>query len=144
MRSESCSFIWHPNVRSRYLRSLRGPARLRLDSAPEPTCSVIAPRLPGARALLGVLDRAGLPHDRDLDLARVLELLLYLLGDVARHDLRREVVDVLRLDHDPDLATGLHRVHLLDARVARADLLEALEPLDVGLQALAPSPGPAA
>src|SRR5215510_15276986 len=110
MRSESCSFIWHPNVRSRYRRS------------------VMAPRLPVAPHLLRVLDRARLAHHRDLDLARVLELLLDLLGDVARHDLRREVVDVLGLDHDPDLAAGLHRVDLLDARIARADLLEPLEP----------------
>src|SRR5262245_4967422 len=141
MRSESCSFIWHPKVRSRYLRSLRGCARLRLDSAPEPPRSLMASRLPG---LLRVLDRAGLPHHGDLDLARVLELLLDLLGDVARHDLRRQVVHVLRLDHHPDLAAGLHRVDLLHARVARADLLQALEPLDVGLQALAPRPRTAA
>ena len=40
-----------------------------------------------ARALLRVVDRAALPDDHDLDLARVLELLLDLLGDVAReHD----------------------------------------------------------
>src|SRR5919198_5256659 len=144
MRSESCSFIWHPKVRSRYLPSLRGCARFRLDSAPEPPRSLTALRLPGRRGLLRVLDRARLPHHGDLDLSGVLELLLDLLGDVARHDLRGQVVHVLRLDHHPDLAAGLHRVDLLHARVARADLLQALEPLDVGLQALAPRPRPAA
>src|SRR5437870_3769270 len=62
-------------------------------------------RLP-ARAesrLPGVLDGPGLPHDGDLDLAGVLELLLDLLGDVPSQDLSPNVVYVHRFDHDPDL-----------------------------------------
>ena len=78
-----------------------------------------------------------LPDHRDPDLTRVLQLLLHLLRDVARDHLRGEVVDVLRLDQDPDLAARLHRVDLLDAREGVADLLQAFQPLDVGLERLA-------
>src|SRR4249920_539882 len=104
----------------------------------------MTPQATFAPVSFGVLDRTRLAHDRDLDLPGVLQLLLDLFGDVPRHHLGGEVVDVLGLDHHADLATGLHRVDLLDARVARADLLEALEALDVGLQALAAGPRAAA
>src|SRR5262245_12142741 len=57
------------------------------------------------RGLLRVLDAADLTHDCDADLARVLQLLLDPLGDVAREDLGTEIVDVFGLDHDADLAT---------------------------------------
>src|SRR5215217_4901763 len=102
------------------------------------------PRPPQAGGSLGVLDAADLADHRDLDLPGVLELLLDPLGHVAGQDLGGDVVDVLRLDHDPDLAPGLHGEHLVDTGVAAGDLLEALQALDVGLQGLAPRPGAAA
>jgi hypothetical protein len=52
-----------------------------------------------SNSLFRVLHGAGLAHGRDLDLPGVLELLLDLLGDVASHDLRREVVDVVGPHH---------------------------------------------
>ena len=45
-----------------------------------------------------------------------------------------QVVDVVGLDHDADLSARLHREGLHDAGVGRADLLEALQALDVGLE----------
>ena len=99
---------------------------------------------PTPSSSLGVLDAADLADDGDLDLPRVLELLLDPLGHVAGQDLGGDVVDVLRLDHDPDLAAGLHGEDLVDARVAAGDLLEALQALDVGLERLPAGPGPAA
>src|ERR687897_3265708 len=93
---------------------------------------------------LGVLDAADLANHRDFDLPRVLELLLDPLGHVAGQDLGGHVVDVLGLDHDPDLAAGLHGEDLVDPRVAAGDLLEALQTLDVGLERLPPRPRPAA
>ena len=73
MRSESCSFIWHPKVRMKYVPLL----------------------VHQTTRLLGVGRRAAsLPDHHDLDLARVLELLLDLLGDVAGDDLGLQVVDV--------------------------------------------------
>src|SRR5947209_6680692 len=87
-------------------------------------------------ALLGVLGGPGLAHDRDADLPGIGQLFLDLLGDVTRDHLRGDVVDLFRLDHHPDLATGLHGEHLLHAWLLARDLLDALEPLDVVLQRL--------
>src|SRR2546426_3442715 len=122
IRSESCSFIWHPKVRIRYFCSI-GPQ---------------ATRLPG------VLGRADLADHRDLDLAGVLELLLHLFRDVPRDHLCGEVVDRLGLDQDADLTSRLHRVDLLDPGERVADLFEPLQTLDVGLERLATSARPAA
>ena len=76
MRSESCSFIWHPKVRT-------------------------GTRLASSQAIyqgyLAYSTARSLPHDRDPDLARVLQLLLDLLGDVAGQDLGGQIVDVRRL-----------------------------------------------
>src|SRR4051795_3335311 len=94
--------------------------------------------------LLGVLRGAGLADDRDADLAGVGQLFFDLLGDVARDDLGGDVVDLVRLDHHPDLATCLHREHLLDAGLLARDLLDPLEPLHVVLERLAPRTRPAA
>src|SRR4051795_2933153 len=93
--------------------------------------------------LLGVLRGAGLADDRDADLAGVGQLFFDLLGDVARDDLGGDVVDLVRLDHHPDLATCLHREHLLDAGLLARDLLDPLEPLHVVLERLAPRTPPA-
>ena len=68
------------------------------------------------RGLLGVLDRARLADDRDLDLARVGQLLLDLADDVAGEPRRGQVVDLLGPDEDPDLAAGLDGERALDAR----------------------------
>src|SRR4051812_21856040 len=65
MRSESCSFIWHPKVVT-WKRFM-------------PVRRVSAPRR-GADRSARVVGRARLPDHGDLDLARVLELLLDLAG----------------------------------------------------------------
>src|SRR5512146_899100 len=69
----------------------------------------------GVPGLLGVLDGSGLANDGDLDLARVGQLVLDLLDDVAGEPGRGQVVDLVRPDEDPDLAAGLDRERLLDA-----------------------------
>src|SRR5574341_1036567 len=61
-------------------------------------------------------------------------------GGTCRRARRRS----LRVLDAPDLAAGLHREDLADPRVAGGDLLQLLEPLDVGLQGLAPGAGAAA
>src|SRR5436309_10915218 len=53
--------------------------------------------------LFRVFDSPDLSDHGDLDLPRVLELLLHLLGDVAGQDLGGQVVHIARLDHHPDL-----------------------------------------
>src|SRR5690349_24577950 len=106
IRSESCSFIWHPKV-------------------------VTWKRFTGLSSVVG---RARLPDDGDLDLARVLELLLDLAGDLVAQQDRAVVVERVRGDHDPDLPAGLHGVDLVDAVVAGGDLLAVAQAVDVLLQ----------
>src|SRR5688572_13800143 len=102
MRSESCSFIWQPNV-------------------------VTWNRFTWPRVLAAgwasacVVGRARLPDHRDLDLAGVLELLLDLARDLVREQDGAVVVERARLHHHADLAAGLHRVDLVDAVVAGGD-----------------------
>src|SRR3954469_8701833 len=95
-----------------------------------------------APQLLRVIDGPALADDRDLDLARVFELVLDLAGDLVREEDGGVVVDLLRLDEYADLAPGLEGVDAIDAFVAGGDLLERLQPLDVLLQALAPRARP--
>src|SRR5690606_8947062 len=103
------------------------------------------PRPRAARRPPGELGGAGLADHGDADLTRVRQLVLDLLGDVAGDDLRLDVVDGVGLDHHPDLAAGLHREDLLDARVLLAgDLLQPLHALDVRLQRLPARPRAAA
>jgi hypothetical protein len=52
----------------------------------------------------GVVDSPSLSDDGDLDLARVLQALLDLLGDVSGEPGRRQVVDPVRRDEDANLA----------------------------------------
>src|SRR3954447_14351090 len=108
IRSESCSFIWHPKV-------------------------VTWKRF---TALTSVVGRARLPDHGDLDLPRVLELLLDLAGDLVAEQDGAVVVERARYDHDADLAPGLHGVDLVDAVVAGGDLLEVAQALDVLLERL--------
>src|SRR3954454_2688706 len=90
--------------------------------------------------LLRVVHGARLADDGDLDLARILELLLYLAGDLARQDHHPVIVDGVGRDHHTDLAAGLHRVDLVDPGVAFGDVLELAQALDVGLQRLTSGP----
>ena len=77
-------------------------------------------REPGCGGLAGELDGARLADHGDPDLAGVGQLLLDLLGHVPGDDLGLDVVDVARLDHDPDLPAGLHGEDLLDAVLGAA------------------------
>src|SRR5262249_16919646 len=95
-------------------------------------------------ASAGIVDRARLPDQRDLDLAGVLERVLDLLDDVAGEPNRAEVVHLLRPDDDAYLAPGLYRERALDARERVGDALERLEPPDVALDRLAPGARPGA
>src|SRR5439155_2679241 len=92
-------------------------------------------------ALLGVVHGARFADHGDSDLPRILQLLLDASRDVAGQSLRARVVDALVLDHDAHLTAGLDRVALLHALERVCYTLERLEPLDVGLEALAPSTG---
>src|SRR6476620_9403447 len=103
MRSESCAFIWQPNVVTWYRRiAVEGyPA-----AATRPST-----RLKRAR-LLRHLDRPALADDDHFDLPRVLELILDLTCDLVREQHGAVVVHLGGLDDHPDLATRLKRVRL--------------------------------
>src|SRR5438552_11733185 len=89
-----------------------------------------------ASPLLCVFRGAGLTNYRDPDLAGVAQLTLDALGDVAGHELRGRVVDLVWTDQDPDLPAGLDRIRLLDALEGVGDLLQLLQALDVGVERL--------
>src|SRR3954464_2323361 len=127
MRSESCSFIWHPKVVTWYRFMARAdgsrgrPAGRRGRAARSP----------------GVVRRARFADDGHLDLPRILELLLDLACDLVRQQDRAVVVEGAGVEHDADLPAGLHRVDLVDALVACRDVLEVAQALDVLLERLA-------
>src|SRR5688572_30006711 len=89
----------------------------------------------------GIVGDAQLPHQRHLHLARVRQLVLDRLRDLARETLRGAVADLRRVDHDAQLAAGLDRERLVDALEAAGDLLELLQALDVLLERVAAGAG---
>src|SRR3954451_3701963 len=117
MPASSCSTAIRPGfpmmspiIRIRQAPGGRGASPL--GGLPRPARSLRPAATPGlppwrAPALLRVLDRARLADHRDLDLARVGQVVLDLLDDVPREAGRREVVDLLGTDEDPHLAAGL-------------------------------------
>src|SRR3954468_21198877 len=104
-------------------------------------CPAPAPPRRRARSSLREVDRAALPYHRDLDLARVLELLLDVARDPVREQRRGVVVDLLGLHDHADLAARLHRVDLLDALMALRVPLELARPLRVLRERLPGGPG---
>src|SRR5713226_1022634 len=84
--------------------------------------------------LFGVFDGPRLADHRDPDLPGKAQLSLDAFGDVPRHQLGSGVIDLLRLDQDPDLAAGLDGVRLLDSLERVGDLLQLFQPLDVSLE----------
>src|SRR2546421_2661294 len=85
----------------------------------------------GAFRLFRVLHRSSLSDHRDLYLTGVLERVLDLLRDVAREPRGLEVVKLLRLHDDADLAARLDSEGLLDSGEAVRHALELLQALDV-------------
>src|SRR4051795_11827888 len=88
--------------------------------------------------LLRVIDGPALADDRDLDLARVFELVLDLAGDLVREEDGGVVVDLLRLDEYADLAPGLEGVDPIDAFVAGGGGPAAAPPAPVSSRRPAP------
>src|SRR5207237_6243314 len=96
----------------------------------------------GAFRLFGVFHRAGLADHRDLDLTGVLQRVLDLLCDVAGEPRRLKIVELLGLDHDPDLAARPDRERVPATRGAVRHAFELLGPLGVVRHDRAPSTGP--
>src|SRR5687768_13744336 len=91
--------------------------------------------------LPGHLRESRLPHHGHLDLARISQLLLERLGDVAADFGGLRVVRVLGAGDHPQLAAGLDGEGLLDAREAAGDGLQLLHPFDVPLERFAAGAG---
>src|SRR5450830_775125 len=102
--------------------------------------AAVAP--PRRLRLLGDVDGAALADHGDPDLARVVELVLDVPGDLAGQQRRGVVVDLGRLDHHAHLVARLHGEAFLHALLALGDALQRLEPLDVVLERLAAGAGP--
>src|SRR4051794_10103976 len=125
MRSESCSFIWHPKVVTWYFMArFSRPRKLGPESPSYYSSSVVS--------------RARLPDHGHLDLARIFELLLDLARDLVREQHGAVVVEGAGLHHHADLAARLHGVDLVDAVVAGGGVLEGAQAPDVLLERLPP------
>jgi hypothetical protein len=104
----------------------KGPPGSVTHHPPSPSRNCFRPR---ESPLPREIYRPGFADEHDLDLPRVLELLLEaprdLLGDLGH----LFVGDLVRLDHDPHLAPCLNREAPLHPGEVEGDLLELLEPL---------------
>src|SRR5439155_19371959 len=89
-----------------------------------------------------IVHRARLADDGDLDLARILELVLDAPRDVLREPDGFFIGDLLAFDHDADLAARLQRERLRDALERVSDAFELLEPPHIRLEDVASSAGP--
>src|SRR5262245_9266551 len=87
-----------------------------------------------ATVSFGIVDGARLADDRDLDLARVLELAFEAPRDVSRQPDGLFVRDAFALHHDPAFAARLKRERLRYALEGVGDPLELLQPFDVRLE----------
>src|SRR5262245_27309460 len=110
-------------------------------SAARPDSPKTSPTINTFMWLLRHLDRAGLADHHDLDVAGVLHLRFDPLGDVLGELMRVEVGHDIRTRHHAQLAASLNRVAHVDALVGERNLFELRQPLDVGLQHVAPRAG---
>src|SRR5215207_5352712 len=117
----------------------RGPSTPVRRAKPAPRSlygpSTSVPLLPGHLANPAFAD------NRHLYLAGILEVTLYLLGDVVGQLGGDTVVHFGGLDHNPYLTSGLDRIGFVYASVAEGDVLQGAQALYVGLRRLAPGAG---
>src|SRR5262245_59821142 len=81
--------------------------------------------------------RPRLSDDNNLALTRVLQLGFNATRDFVVERCHSHVVDIFRRDEYAHFASSLDRVNLVHAAIARRDLLDSLESLDVGLERFA-------
>ena len=91
--------------------------------------------------LFSDIDSAALANHDDAHLTGILHLFLDLMGDIVSQDRGLGIGDLVRLNHDVDLATSLHGIGTLDAFMGVGNLLELLKTLDVVLGRLATGTG---
>src|ERR1700737_5126536 len=68
-----------------------------------------------------------LPDQHDFDLSRILKLCLDAPSDLLGESCHARIVDFFGRDYHAHFAPRLNREHLLDAAIARCDLLQPLE-----------------
>ena len=91
--------------------------------------------------LFSDIDSAALANHDDAHLTGILHLFLDLMGDVMSQDRGLSIGNLVRLNHDVNLATSLHSIGTLDAVMGVGDLLELLKALDVVLGRFATGTG---
>ena len=82
-----------------------------------------------------------LANHRELYASRIAQIRLNLLGDVLRQFFDVAVGNLLVVDENPQLASGLNRESLVDAVEFLRDLLKVLQTLDVIVDRLPPCAG---
>src|SRR5688500_17012453 len=82
----------------------------------------------------GKIHGSGFSDQHDLDLPRILELGLDAARDLFGESSHARIIHFFRCHDHANFAARLNREHFLDALVARSDLLQSLESLDIGLE----------
>ena len=91
--------------------------------------------------LFSDIDSTALANHDDAHLTGILHLFLDLTGDIVSQNRGLGIGDLVRLNHDVDLATSLHGIGTLDAVMGVGNLFELLKALDVVLGRFATSTG---
>jgi hypothetical protein len=86
--------------------------------------------------LLRELDAPRFSNDGDSDLARVVEFVLDPARDAAGQEIGLFITELIRLDHDSKLASGLHCEAFFDSAEGQANAFEVFEATDVGCHGL--------
>src|SRR5665811_1884552 len=92
----------------------------------------------------GVVGRAALTDDGDLDPTRLADLALDRGGDLVRDQCRPLVVDLARVDPPTHLESVLHRIDLFHPGVTGGELLELTQASHVAFQGVAAGARPGA
>src|ERR1044071_1658958 len=82
--------------------------------------------------LLGELDAARFANHSHADLAGILQGFFDLAGDIAGEDEGLAIINLVGLNHHPQLASGLDGETFVDTAKGHTDLLEVLQPVDIG------------
>ena len=137
----SC-FAWRRSASETRRRTYPSPRFSSTRRLPSPDIDAINEMSSFASLMLfSDIDSAALANHDDAHLTGILHLFLDLMGDIVSQDRGLGIGNLVRLDHDVDLATGLHGIGTFDAVMRVGDLLELLKTLDVVLGRLATGTG---
>ena len=111
----SC-FAWRRSASETRRRTYPSPRFSSTRRLPSPDIDAINEMSSFASLMLfSDIDSAALANHDDAHLTGILHLFLDLMGDIVSQDRGLGIGDLVRLDHDVDLATSLHGIGTFDA-----------------------------